>query len=216
MVSRREILSTVAGSAIVSSTGCLGLGSSVRSPEMDLTVAELPSRLADLVTYDAELLEGFTADHPARIRVSTTLRETPVTEDGATLRFGETPPYSFYLGGQPDMGPAVAILPEDPTNVEAQGRPEVTGWIPEEPEEGCWRAPTWPQQRLNPDDPTTIELEPGETLSTEYVVLSLGDHCLPDGEYRFTGAEPFRIESDGEVLWENDEEWIVNLRMTLG
>lgn len=111
MVSRRAVLSSVVGSATVASAGCLGFGSSVKTPTIDVSVPDLWNELEPLIDFDVEVVRGFTPEQPARIRTTLTVLETDLTRDGqTTIQFGATPRFSTHLGVNDDH--EIPILPD--------------------------------------------------------------------------------------------------------
>jgi len=94
-------------------------------------------------------------------------------------------------------------IPEHTDRIEKIGRPApVEEWVPEEPTDGCWRAPTVP--RDDETDLAVIQLSPGETIAETYTLLGFGQEaCLPSGTYEFVSDEPYRVVQVDQA----DEEW---------
>lgn len=214
MVSRRDVLSTVAGSALVASAGCLGFGSSVRTPTIEVAVDDLWNELEPLIDFDVEVVRGFTAERPARIRATLTTRETDRSVNHPmTIRLGATPPFSSYLGLNDD-GHEIPILPEQTDHVSSMRGRTPEAWVPDEPDGECWRVPVLPRPRAEPKQPTTLRLPPNVTISNEYVVLGYATECFGEGAYRFSSGEPYHITIDGQQRFRSESNTVLGFSLT--
>lgn len=212
MVSRRDVLSTVAASTIVASTGCIGFGSSVQTPTIDVAVHDLWNELEPLIEFDVEVVQEFTAERPARIRANLTTLETDQSPDQQmTIQLGATPPFSTYLGLNDDH--EIPILPDQNDHIPSLRGQNVDTWIPDEPDDGCWRVPTLPKPNAGTEARTTLRLPPNVTISNEYTVLGYANQCFGEGPFRFTSGEPYRIAIDGEQRFESESNAVLEFSL---
>lgn len=205
---RRALLSGAAGVGLAAGSGCLGVFDASSSlPGVDASPEPLPDPLSEHLSPDVDVLEGFTADHPARIRVSVSRLAGSDAPGQLRLEFADTPPFSYYIGGGEPPGTVLFAIPDDRSTLRAAGGVSLdrNEWVPSDPAEDCWRAPAPPVVRSTPTETNVVELAPGETVSHEYTLLGFaGEECIPELEYRFTSPEPLRVATDAGKLWQAD------------
>jgi len=201
-VSRRDLLQTAAVGGLLGVAGCeQPFGSSVRTPAVSVVDTTVPTALQGPFDLTVDIVESFSADQPARIQVE--VRHSASTDGPRQIAFGATPPFSNYVGSRVDTYDMLLAIPEHTDRIEKIGRPAaVEEWVPEEPTDGCWRAPTVP--RDDETDLAVIQLSPGETIAETYTLLGFGQEaCLPAGTYEFASTEPYRVVQVAGP----DEEW---------
>ena len=143
------------------------------------------------VRIDIEVVEQFSDDAPARLRVRFT-NEAPA---GREFLFGAVSPFG-PVACDAAGGGSVHVVPESGTAANAGSYADV---VPDSPVDGCWRLLDWYDSI---DRGILWRADAGETTSTIYAVLSdpESEDCLPPGEYRFEAEWGER--SDGEeVAW---------------
>lgn len=216
--SRRNLLSTVAASGSLGVSGCLQAWSTSSSqPTAEINRSELPQELNSHFQLDVSLKSQFSKEHPARIRIS--FRHSKSASASRTVKFGEVPPFSFYNGGKKgELGELFIAIPDTTEGLEASGDAAVESnrWVPDSPENGCWRVPAVP--RVDRETQNTIELAPGDSVSEEYRLLGYGqDNCLSPGNYLFRSHEPFKVSQDDEIEWQNPYggNWAIQFTLQL-
>jgi hypothetical protein len=122
---------------------------------------------AEDVSVDVSIVENFTQDHPATLRVAFTNE----ADEERTFEFGSLVPWDT-IRGQRDEGPGILLL--DPN----------AGVAPDEPTDNCWRAT---DKVALPAVMRSKTLAAGETVSREFAVLAAHDSetCHEQGTYRF-------------------------------
>ena len=198
MIRRRRVLSTLGVTALAATTGCL-------SRDVASTGGPVEAR----VSFGAGVLQPFTDEHPARIR----LEFANETDDRLWYLDQESPGqrgiFSAVWGSQQDSDAKLLALRDDIDCVSNTSTPSA---IPATPtgdsstggntSAGCWRPPC-EELLLYYYEPAWEAYPVGETRSNEYVVLDgMNDECLPTGTYTF-GVSGFlargEVTSDGET-----------------
>lgn len=130
----------------------------------DVETADPP---ADDLSVDVSIVENFTPDHPATLRVAFTNE----ADEERTFQFGSLVPWDALWGSR-EEGPGELLL--DPN----------AGVAPDEPGDDCWRAT---DNVALPAVMRSKTLESGETVSREFSVLATHDSetCHEQGTYRF-------------------------------
>lgn len=199
-LTRRRALAG-AGSALCATTaGCLfadgsdAPGSTESDPRFPEVALRADPRASDTAAYDAELLQGFTASHPATVEVSFRNK----TDRARTFPFGPSPPFSGLVGTPPDRDDEHLVLVPDRSfghadfydTEEPHGRLDVPSEVvPAEPTDDCWRA-----LGLIENEPvqTTRTIEAGATLSNTYTVLASAEAgCFEAPRYCFQSNSLF-------------------------
>jgi hypothetical protein len=178
---RRAFLAAVTATAVA---GCTGVTGSETPEDPQTTDQETTDRFgnyfgynlddvetaeppADDVSVDVSIVENFTQDHPATLR----LAFTNDADEERTFEFGSLVPWDT-IRGQREDGPGVLLL--DPN----------AGVAPDEPSDNCWRAT---DNVALPAVMRSKTLGAGETVSREFAVLAAHDSetCHEQGTYRF-------------------------------
>lgn len=201
-VKRRNFIA-IAGTGAASIGGCIGKSTDAGAPTTNndssktaqntmtvnglrITNESLPDEVQ--VTAEARPLQSFSTEHPARISISFTNTSEKVRE----FKFGPTPPFSQY-GGQLVNGDAkLIIIPKNEKYLGYEGSEEQTEsgeshFIPQSPDNGCWRSKREP---IVMTVAKNIELASNESITMKYTVLAHPDNnpCIPKGRYRFKNA----------------------------
>lgn len=192
-MNRRKLLAGVGCVLSTAITGCLseaptvGRGGNEGTPENDGNNSESGVRTPDVETgvdeptqdvrLNVELRREFSESYPGKIAV--------IVGNGASeYREFEYPPSPISHGEHESLN---AHIKADYSATEYD----------EPPDEGCWRSP----------DPlggepslTTVELEPGESISEEYILVAPSDdeYCLPDGIYQFESSVTVHPKDDSQ------------------
>lgn len=151
----------------------------------------------DLVSSDpqvsivVELVQGFTARSPARLRI----RFTNESDGSREFHFGSVLPFGPFVSRGNGPG-KIHVLPYD---VDGPGLREYARAIPNSTEDGCWHLAT---EYTILESGLIWQADPGETTAGIYVVLNdqENDECLPEGEYRFENEW-------GEKIGVDDYAW---------
>lgn len=199
--SRRDALAAVASLGAFPTAGCIGrLQSRYAYPHVTLRRDPVPVEYADV---EATVVEQFTDDHPARVRVAF---RNP-TDETRTYGFSASPPFSGLYGSPPGVDGDDRLLVLVPLESEAYVTAYSETWgaertptaaIPDAPTDGCWHA----NGEIS-HHPIELgrTLDPGETLSETYAVLSARESdesgCEVVGEWRFESNSYF----DGHDRW---------------
>ncbi|WEL16475.1 Uncharacterized protein SVXHr_0292 [Halorhabdus sp. SVX81] len=201
-VSRRDLLQTAAVGGLLGVAGCeQPFGSSVRTPAVSVVDTTVPAEIQDSFDLTVDIVESFSADQPARIRVE--VQHSASTDAPRQIAFGGTLPFSNYVGGRVDTDDMLVAIPRGTDRIEKTGRTTpVEEWVPKKPTDGCWRAPAVPGS--DETDLAVIQLSPGESVAELYTLLGFGQEaCLPAGTYEFASTEPYRVVQVAGP----DEEW---------
>lgn len=170
-MNRRRYLRGVGCAGAVALAGCTGGGD-----------GSYPSIAVDVVTesptpdtrFEVEVTRQFDAERPAEIRA----RFTNAASGERRFWFGATPPIS-------------EITPEDVTLALVPDTPDYPDVVPETPGD-CWRLP---EPYGNTDVLNEVMLSAGESIATDYAVLSHPDaDCLAGGRHRF--SDSVRVTQD--------------------
>lgn len=198
-------------------SGCTDVLDEPTQPsQVNVEVSPLPDTLAERFAFDVEVIDDFSAEQPARIRMGFShLGDSG--SDQYTVEFGETPPFSFYNGAAQDHEAVLIAIPDNTSDVRAAGRSTPSRWVPEDPVDDCWRAPAIPLVRSDPSVSNRVELPAGETITNEYTLLGFaGEECLPPLEYRFGSLEPLQVTNNGDIVWESESiEWALEFTIDL-
>lgn len=149
----------------------------------------------DEFEFGVEVLEQFTAEHPASVRFSFT--------NTGNRQFILTPsnlgPLNQHYVEKSDSSTAKIVLVGPDVQLEHPETPGAGTEPPSEPQNGCWT--------LNADLVRLVgqeygELAPGKTISEDFTCYSHreNENCLPAGEYSFTEShdlQPGSIGQDG-------------------
>lgn len=193
---RRHYVATTVGS-LTGLAGCLetvvsnvsrGTGDSF--PTVSADGDSVPSR------YDADIdvraVDQFSADSPARLRVT----YTNTGDSEREVEFTISPPFPPYAGRATDDDARLALIPDFREYVEPHPRPaadEANPFVPDEPDDGCWRA----KAAVSGEDVgLTRTLGPDESVEGEYALLAhpKSESCLAASDYRF--EDPHYFETD--------------------
>lgn len=158
------------------------------APYPDLAFEPDPVPEDASVSICIEPVSPFTDEHPARFAVELT------NEGDSSLTFGFaiSPPYPPYAASHRSEAAELVILPDYREYV----TPRDGTFVPDEPDDGCWRALERPGGL---DKGLEETLEPGETIREEYVLLGAPDgECLVPGTYR---TENERYDPVGYEPW---------------
>lgn len=199
-LTRRQVLQTGVAAGLPTA-GCLtdrsGQATTEPSPThtMDSSpTGPQPTLSEDALSFDVQLMEEFTEEHPARIRAVLT------NESSSTMTFfmGTTPPFTEYFsdGGQLILIPELSkSLPGKSPFAWQDGTDEA---IPTTPTDGCWRIS---QRVLIQQVGMYVEIGPEESLARSYDVYAYrSSECYPPGTYRFAHeAELQRGENAGST-----------------
>lgn len=203
-MNRREMLAALGTVSIPA--GCSSIVSSgpaetaptdtptTRTPKLSVSQREHQQPDAEL---DVDIRQQFSADHPARLRVSF----TNTADHERQIEFGPSPPFSEYRSMTLDL----VVIPEDFNFIEPSSETETEttdafvvtrSLVPSEPQDGCWEI----ENEFGHFAPVNERaLLPGETIRREYTVLNSveGEPCLPKGDHEFVSADYF----DEETPW---------------
>lgn len=173
---RRAFLTAVTATAVAGCTGVSGDDTPDDRQTTDqssdyfgyhLDDVETADPPVDEVSIDVSIVENFTQDHPATLRVAFTNE----ADEERTFQFGSLVPWDS-IRGQREDAPGVLLL--DPN----------AGVAPDEPSGDCWRAT---DNVALPAVMRSKTLSAGETVSREFAVLAAHDSetCHEQGTYRF-------------------------------
>lgn len=184
-LTRRKVLQSVGVCALSGVAGCL---SGIDQGERDSPGPE--------VSFNAEILQTFTDDHPARIHLEFSNESDEMllflTQEGGPSQGGM---FGEVWGHHRDSDDKLLLLRDDVNCRTEVGTPSA---IPETPTgdsdiaeskvDGCWRPPC-DELFLYHFAPAWEEFPPEEPRRDEYVVLDgLNGGCLPAGTYDFTAT----------------------------
>jgi hypothetical protein len=181
---RRAFLGAVAATAFAGCTGVTGddqpateLGSQTTDQETtdrfgsvfgyQLDDVETANPPAEDVSVDVSIVENFTHDHPATLRVAFTNE----ADRERTFQFGSLVPWDALWGSREEAAGELLLDPN-------------AGVAPDEPSDDCWRAT---DNVALPAVMHSKTIGAGETVSREFAVLGAHDSetCHEQGTYRF-------------------------------
>lgn len=218
MLSRRALLNTVAATSTAVFAGCSR--TAVGQDPPSVTPAPLPPRdTAEpapeiSLALDVQLMEQFTPDHPASLRVSVTNTDNvPLL-----LNAGRELPLLSFTGSHTSTDAEIALVPQGGgIHVIAYDTEGKTP--PVEPVNGCWR--------LNgsvfiPGGVVRQELPPSRSITQTYTIYAHrnnSDDCLPAGTYRFLEVKPVKKRPRPAMMPAERQPWssvILEFSVTVG
>ncbi|ELZ91980.1 hypothetical protein C440_16749 [Haloferax mucosum ATCC BAA-1512] len=135
----------------------------------------------------ATVIQTFTADHPARLRV----RFKNTSETKLSLSGGPVLPFSTIRGEQQDGGARLILIPDERdwiTPMDGDGTVLDVPLIPNSRTDGCWTVAY--EGTLRKQTSLRTQVSPGESIGHEYTLLNwTADSCLPSGTYSFTDEQ---------------------------
>ncbi|NLV09103.1 hypothetical protein ACAH01_01030 [Halomicrobium sp. HM KBTZ05] len=171
-VERRRLLHSLAGSALIGVSGCLGRPDASNTSESPTTTAAETPSLSSLSLTGAVETQS-TTDHPARISLSLANRG----DSAVTVHMGPTLLFTDNSSAQLEWADAIAIEPAG-RGAELSADPVREG--------ECWRVPDTavPVVQSSLD---AVPLGSDEPVTETYEVYTRGvsGTCLPSGQYRF-------------------------------
>ena len=178
---RRRVLSTIGSASALALAGCTSGATSNPPDQQSLRVENV--FIPDETKIDLQV--GVTNDRgestPPALRVE---METNVDQE---LLFGPYRPLSSPSAEQQDGDSELLLIPENVYNEDGDsyyGHAETgAGFVPEEPQDGCWTANT--DVRLVNQLAAIVHLEAGDIEANSYRVLNSPDNsgCFPAGRY---------------------------------
>lgn len=134
------------------------------------------------LAFSATVLDQFTSDSPAHIRITA----SNTTSEKREFGFPGVGPYpqDFAEATESD-GVLFVTVPSDDSTGEDPYSPPVSA--------PCW---SYPGTLIQWASLSIITLDPGEATAEDYVVSGPTDGCLSGGTYRFTESFGSRVTAD--------------------
>jgi hypothetical protein len=186
-VNRRRVLSTIGSASALALAGCT-TGASPPDPSSDTPDQQ------SLRVEDVSIPDGLQADLQVQVtndREGSTppaLRAEMKTNTDQELLFGPYQPLGFPAAKQKGGDPELLLIPENVYYEDGHSYyvpAEVgVGFVPDEPQNGCWTAATDVEVLLQ--QAVQLDLEAGDSVANSYRVLNSPDNsgCFPTGRYR--------------------------------
>jgi hypothetical protein len=174
----------MAGVSALTISGCLSSSGLVGVDKDYPTIsAQLDREKYKEISIDVKATRQFSDSTPAKIKISF----TNISDSEIPFTFGATPPFSQYIS-QDNSSSRLIIIPKTNNSHIVVKKPHKLP--PEKPVNGCWRLPgnvtVYPRAKKT-------EIDAGETISEEYVVLNYQStqQCLLADDYHFVSKNYF-------------------------